>query len=387
MKKNLVILGSTGSIGTQTLEIVKDKNEDFAVLALAAYSNVNLMLSQIIEFNPDYAVLYDKDAAFELEKLVKEHSAEVNTSVLSGMDGLEFISTLKECDMVVAAMVGMIGIRPTIAAVKAGKNIALANKETLVTAGHIIVPLCKENNVTLYPVDSEHSAIYQCLKAQDPCMIDKILLTASGGPFLGRKYDDLKEVSLEDALKHPNWSMGKKITIDSASLVNKGLEVIEARWLFDVKIEDVEVVVHPESIIHSMVQFKDNAILAQLGLPDMKLPIQYALYEGNRRTMPERKVDLFSLSKLDFLKPDHETFKGIRLAVDSYRRGYIYTTVFNASNEMANRFFQEGRIKFLQIYDIIEDALSLDFDHCRIPSLDEILNTEQEVYKYISSKY
>lgn len=381
--KKLVILGSTGSIGTQTLEIVKDKKGDFGVLALAAYSNVDLMEKQIREFKPSFAVLFDESAASKL----KEKVSDTDTKVLSGMDGLLEISTLDECDMLVAAMVGMIGIQPTIASVKAGKDIALANKETLVTAGHIIVPLCKENNVNLYPVDSEHSAIYQCLKAQDKKMVDKILLTASGGPFLGRKYDELKDVSLKDALNHPNWAMGKKITIDSASLVNKGLEVIEAKWLFDVDIDDVEVIIHPQSIIHSMVQFKDNAVLAQLGLPDMKLPIQYALYEGNRQTMPERKIDFFSLSKLDFLKPDHETFKGIKLAIDSYNRGYIYTTVFNASNEIANRFFQEGRIKFLQIYDIIEDALTLNFDYCKTPSLDEILNTEKEVYDYISTKY
>ena len=381
--KNLVILGSTGSIGTQTLEIVKDKKDDFKAIALAAYSNVDLMEKQIREFNPEFAVLFVEEAASSL----KERIASLNTKVLSGMEGLEYISTLPECDMLVAAMVGMIGIKPTIAAVNAGKDIALANKETLVTAGHIIIPLCKEKNVNLYPVDSEHSAIYQCLKAQDKKMVDKILLTASGGPFLGRKYEDLKDVTLKDALNHPNWAMGKKITIDSASLVNKGLEVIEAKWLFDVDIEDVEVIIHPQSIIHSMVQFKDNAVLAQLGLPDMKLPIQYALYEGNRQTMPERKIDFFSLSKLDFLKPDHETFKGIKLAIDSYNRGYIYTTVYNAANEIANRFFQEGRIRFLQIYDIIEDALTLDFDYCKTPSLEEILQTEKQVYDYISSKY
>lgn len=382
-RKKLVILGSTGSIGTQTLEILKDKKEDFEVLALAAFSNAELIEKQIREFSPKYAVLYDEKAA----KTLKDKVSDTSVVVLSGMEGLETISTLDECDMLVAAMVGMIGIKPTIAAIKAGKDIALANKETLVTAGHIIVPLCKEKDVNIYPVDSEHSAIYQCLKAQDRKMIDKILLTASGGPFLGRNYDDLKDVSLKDALNHPNWAMGKKITIDSASLVNKGLEVIEAKWLFDVEIEDVEVIIHPQSIIHSMVQFKDNAVLAQLGLPDMKLPIQYALYEGNRQTMPERKINFFELSKLDFLKPDHKTFKGIKLATDSYNRGYIYTTVFNASNEIANRFFQENRIKFLQIYDIIEDALTLNFDYCKTPSLDEILSTEKEVYEYISSKY
>ncbi|MCR4649111.1 MAG: 1-deoxy-D-xylulose-5-phosphate reductoisomerase [Lachnospiraceae bacterium] len=383
-KKNLVVLGSTGSIGTQTLEIVRDKKDDFSILALAAYSNVELMEKQIREFSPEYAVLYDKKAADDLALKVSDLSS---VKVLFGMEGLEFIATLDKNDMLVAAMVGMIGIRPTVAAINAGKDIALANKETLVTAGHIIIPLCKEKNVTLYPVDSEHSAIFQCLKAQDRSMVDKILLTASGGPFLGRTYDDLKDVSLKDALNHPNWAMGKKITIDSASLVNKGLEVIEAKWLFDVEIEDVEVIIHPQSIIHSMVQFKDNAVLAQLGLPDMKLPIQYALYEGNRQTMPNRKIDFFELSKIDFLKPDHDTFKGIKLATESYKRGYVYTTVFNAANEIANRYFQEGRIKFLQIYDVIEEALKLDFDYCLTPSLDEILNAEKEVYGYIGSKF
>ncbi len=383
-KKNLVILGSTGSIGTQTLEIVKEKKDDFSVLALAAYSNVELMEKQIREFSPEYAVLYVEEAAKDLAERISDLS---NVKVLSGMEGLEYIATLDKNDMLVAAMVGMIGIKPTVAAINAGKDIALANKETLVTAGHIIIPLCKEKNVTLYPVDSEHSAIFQCLKAQDRSMVDKILLTASGGPFLGKTYDDLKDVSLKDALNHPNWAMGKKITIDSASLVNKGLEVIEAKWLFDVEIEYVEVIIHPQSIIHSMVQFKDNAVLAQLGLPDMKLPIQYALYEGNRQTMPERKINFFELSKIDFLKPDHDTFKGIKLATESYKRGYVYTTVFNAANEIANRYFQEGRIKFLQIYDVIEEALKLDFDYCLTPSLEEILNAEKEVYEYIESKF
>ncbi|MBO4347077.1 MAG: 1-deoxy-D-xylulose-5-phosphate reductoisomerase [Lachnospiraceae bacterium] len=386
-QKNLVILGSTGSIGTQTLEIVRDKKEDFKVLALAAYSNVDLMEKQVREFLPETVVLYDEKAASELKSRISDLIEKHDMDVWSGMEGLKFIASFKDCDMLVAAMVGMIGIEPTITAIKNGTDIALANKETLVTAGHIIIPLAKEKNVNIYPVDSEHSAIYQCLKAQDRSMVDKILLTASGGPFLGKKYEDLKDVTLKDALNHPNWAMGKKITIDSASLVNKGLEVIEAKWLFDVDIEDVEVIIHPQSIIHSMVQFKDNAVLAQLGLPDMKLPIQYALYEGNRQTMPEHKIDFFSLSKLDFLKPDHHTFKGIRLAVDSYNRGYIYTTVFNRANEVANRYFQEGRIKFLQIYDVIEDALLLDFDYCKTPTLDEILNVEKEVDEYISSRY
>ncbi len=381
--KNLVILGSTGSIGTQTLEIVDDKASDFKVLALAAYSNVDLMEEQIRKYSPSYAVLYVESKAEELKLRVSD----TNTVIYSGMDGLLKISVLKEADMLVAAMVGMIGIRPTIAAINAGIDIALANKETLVTAGHIIVPLLKEKNVNLYPVDSEHSAIYQCLKAQDKKQVRKILLTASGGPFLGKKLDELKDVSLKDTLNHPNWSMGKKITIDSASLVNKGLEVLEAKWLFDVDIDNVEVIIHPQSIIHSMVEFSDNAVLAQLGLPDMKLPIQYALYEGNRQEMPEHRIDFYTQGKLDFFKPDNETFKGIDLAVKSFKRGYIYTTVYNAANERANQYFQEGKIKFLEIYDIIEDCLTLDFDEYLTPTLDEILMVEQKVYDYIATKY
>lgn len=381
--KKLVILGSTGSIGKQTLEIVRDHSDDFSVLALAAYSNVSLMEEQIREFNPLYAVLFDEQAALSLKDNVKD----LPVKILSGMDGLLYISTLSDCNMLVAAMVGMIGIRPTIAAIENGIDIALANKETLVTAGHIIVPLSLKKNVNIYPVDSEHSAIYQCLKAQDKSTVDKILLTASGGPFLGKKTDELKDVTLSDALKHPNWSMGQKITIDSATLVNKGLEVIEAKWLFDVDIEDVEVIVHPQSIIHSMVQFKDNAVLAQLGLPDMKLPIQYALYEGNRREMKDKKIDFFSLSKLDFLRPDSETFKGISLAVQSYKRGFIYTTVFNAANERANLLFRNEKIKFLDIYEIIEDCLTLNFDYCLSPNLEQILDTEAKVYDYIDSKF
>ncbi len=381
--KRLVILGSTGSIGTQTLEIVRDKKEDFSVVALAAYSNVKLLEEQVREFNPEYAVLYDEDAANDLKIRVKD----TNVKVLSGMEGLVSISVLDDYDMLVGSMVGMIGIKPTIAAVSKKKDIALANKETLVTAGHLIVPMAKENNVNIYPVDSEHSAIYQCLKAQDAKMVDKILLTASGGPFLGRKTADLTEVTLKDALKHPNWSMGQKITVDSASLVNKGLEVIEAKWLFDSDIDDVEVIIHPESIIHSMVQFKDNAILAQLGLPDMKLPIQYALYEGKRRPMTDKKVDFFALQKLNFMKPDNDTFKGIELARKSYKRGYVYTTVFNAANERANLLFRQEKIKFLQIYDIIEDCLTLNYDDCLNPSLEKILETESSVYEYIDSKY
>lgn len=381
--KRLVILGSTGSIGTQTLDIVRDKKDDFSVVAIAAYSNIELIEKQIREFNPRFAVLYLKEAADTLRVKVSDTS----TRVLSGMEGLIEIAGYDSYDMLVTAMVGMIGIKPTLAAIEAGKDIALANKETLVTAGHLIVPLCKDKNVNIYPVDSEHSAIYQCLKAQNPASVDKILLTASGGPFLGMKLIDLQNVSLKDALNHPNWAMGQKITVDSASLVNKGLEVIEAKWLFDRDIDDVEVIIHPQSIIHSMVRFNDNAVLAQLGLPDMKLPIQYALYEGKRYEMPSHPVDFFKIGHLDFLEPDHDTFKGIVLAREFYKRGYIYTTVFNASNERANKFFREGRINFLQIYSVIEDCASLDFDDVKVPTLEEILDTEQKVYEYIDTKY
>ena len=310
----IVLLGSTGSIGTQTLEIVRNYSEDLQVLALAAGSNVALMEKQVREFLPKKAVMWSEAAAKEL----KEKITDLDVEVLSGMDGLLDIVTMEEAQTVVTAIVGMIGIRPTIAAIESGKNIALANKETLVTAGHIIMPLAKKMGVKILPVDSEHRAIFQSMNGEKREQVEKILLTASGGPFRGKKTEDLLNIQVEDALKHPNWSMGRKITIDSATLVNKGLEVIEAKWLFDVDLEQIQVVVHPQSIIHSMVQYKDGGIIAQLGTPDMKLPIQYALFYPDRRDLPGKKLDFYELGQMTFEKPDTETFYGLRLAFDSF---------------------------------------------------------------------
>ena len=376
----IVLLGSTGSIGTQTLEIVRNYDKDLRVLALAAGSNVALMEKQIREFMPKKAVMWSEAAAKDL----KEKVADLDVEVLSGMEGLLEIVTMEEADTVVTAIVGMIGIRPTIAAIESGKTIALANKETLVTAGHIIMPLAKEKGVKILPVDSEHSAIFQSMNGEKREQVEKILLTASGGPFRGRKTEDLLNIQVEDALKHPNWSMGRKITIDSATLVNKGLEVIEAKWLFDVSLEQIQVVVHPQSIIHSMVQYKDGGIIAQLGTPDMKLPIQYALFYPDRREMPGKKLDFYELGKMTFEKPDMETFYGLRLAFEASKKGGSMPTVYNAANEKAVSLFLDRKIKFLQIPEFIEKAMN---NHKIIanPNVDEILSAEAEAYDYIST--
>lgn len=377
---NIVLLGSTGSIGTQTLDIVRNYSEDLSVLALAAGSNVELMEKQIREFLPKKAVMWSETAAKDL----KERVADLDVEILSGMDGLLDIVTMKEANTVVTAIVGMIGIRPTIAAIESGKTIALANKETLVTAGHIIMPLAKEQGVKILPVDSEHSAIFQSMNGEKKEQVDKILLTASGGPFRGRKTEELLNIQVEDALKHPNWSMGRKITIDSATLVNKGLEVIEAKWLFDVSLDKIQVVVHPQSIIHSMVQYKDGGIIAQLGTPDMKLPIQYALFYPDRRELPGKKLDFYELSQMTFEKPDMETFYGLRLAFEAAGMGGSMPTVYNAANEKAVSLFLERKIRFLQIPELIEKAMN---HHKKIenPNVDEILSAEREAYDYISS--
>lgn len=377
MDKNLVILGSTGSIGTQTLEIVRN-NEGLKVLAVAAGKNVELMESQIREFSPEYAVMFDENAA----KALKTKIADLNVKVLSGMEGLLEIVTLEKADIVVTALVGMIGIRPTIEAIKAGKTIALANKETLVTAGHIIMPLAAEKGVPILPVDSEHSAIFQSLNGEKKDQLDKILLTASGGPFRGKSYDELKEMTVEKALNHPNWSMGKKVTIDSASLVNKGLEVIEAKWLFGVEAKDIQVLIHPQSIVHSMVQYRDGAVIGQLGVPDMKLPIQYALFYPNRMPMQDNRVDFFKLKELTFYEPDIETFKGLKFAYNAIERGGNIPTVFNAANELAVKLFLDRKIGFTQIYDIIETAMN-EIPLIVNPSLEEILETEQDTYRVL----
>ena len=372
MDKNLVILGSTGSIGTQTLEIV-ESNEGLKVLALAAAKNVELMEKQIRKFAPKVAVMYDEGAAADLKTRVSD----TNVKVLTGMDGLLEAVALEEADIVVTALVGMIGVRPTIEAIKAGKTIALANKETLVTAGHIIMPLAKEKGVSILPVDSEHSAIFQSLNGENRARIDKILLTASGGPFRGKSYLELEHMTVEDALKHPNWSMGKKVTIDSASLCNKGLEVMEAKWLFDVDADRIQVLIQPQSIVHSMVQFTDGAVIGQLGVPDMKLPIQYALFYPDRRPMYDNRIDFFKLKEITFFEPDTETFKGLKFAYNAIERGGNIPTVFNAANELAVSLFLSKKISFTQIYDMIEKAMS-EVKFVADPDLSKILETEEE---------
>ena len=377
--KHVAIIGSTGSIGTQTLEIAR-WNQDIKICALSAGRNIDLLEKQAREFRPEIVGLWDEKLADELKDRLKD----MDIRVVSGMDGLIEIAEYKTSDILVTAIVGMIGIRPTVAAIKAGKDIALANKETLVTAGHIIMPLAKEKRVSILPVDSEHSAIFQSLQGNTHDSIEKILLTASGGPFRGKNREFLKHVKLEDALKHPNWSMGRKITIDSATMVNKGLEVIEAKWLFDVAPENIQVVIQPQSIIHSMVEYKDGAVIAQLGTPDMKLPIQYALFYPERRYMPGDRLDFTKLSSIVIETPDMDTFLGLRYAYEAIGIGGSMPTVFNAANEYAVKQFLDRKIDFLDIYDIIRASM----DHHKLienPDIDEILATEQEVYEFIES--
>ena len=379
--KQIAILGSTGSIGTQTLEVVRE-NGDIQVLAMAAGNNIGLLEDQIREFHPKLVAVWSEEKAKELRDRIKD----TDTEVMCGMDGLIAVSVYEDVEILVTAIVGMIGIRPTIEAIKAGKHIALANKETLVTAGHIIMPLAKEYGVSILPVDSEHSAIFQSLQGNEHKSIHKILLTASGGPFRGKKEEDLLNIKVEDALKHPNWTMGQKITIDSSTMINKGLEVIEAKWLFDVDVDQVQVVVQPQSIIHSMVEYIDGAIMAELGTPDMKLPIQYALYYPERRFLPGDRLDFEKLTKISFEVPDMETFRGLKLAYEAGRRGGTLPTVFNAANEMAVAMFLERKINYLTIVDMIEGAME---HHCVKPSPDvaQILEAEQETYDYIKSKW
>lgn len=378
--KKIGILGSTGSIGTQTLEIVRS-NPDLQVVALAAGSNVNLMEQQVREFHPMLAVMGSEEASADL----KSRIADTDTKVLAGMEGMLELAVLPQMEVLVTAIVGMIGIRPTIAAIEAGKTIALANKETLVTAGHIIMPLAKEKGVSILPVDSEHSAIFQSMHGENRERVSKILLTASGGPFRGKKTEELQDITVEDALKHPNWSMGRKITVDSATLVNKGLEVMEAKWLFDVEPEQIQVVVHPQSIIHSMVEYVDGGIMAQLGMPDMKLPIQYALFYPDRRPMDGKRVDFFALKSISFEEPDVKTFRGLQLAYDAIAAGGSMPTVFNAANEKAVGLFLDKKIRFLAIYDLIQGAME---QHKVIanPTVDEILEAEAQAHVYISGK-
>ena len=379
--KKIAILGSTGSIGTQTLEVVRE-NKDIEVSGLAAGNNIERLEEQIREFSPKLVAVWSEENAKKLADKVRD----LDVKIVSGMEGLIEVSTLAEVEILVTAIVGMIGIRPTIAAIEAGKHIALANKETLVTAGHIIMPLAKEHGVSILPVDSEHSAIFQSLQGGQERALQKILLTASGGPFRGRRWEDLQNVQVEDALKHPNWEMGRKITIDSSTMVNKGLEVIEAKWLFGVEVDQIEVVVQPQSIIHSMVEYVDGAVIAQLGTPDMKLPIQYALYYPERRYLPGDRLDFRGLAQLTFEEPDLETFYGLRLAYEAGRAGGSLPTVFNAANEKAVSKFLNREIRFLEIPEMIQACMEAH-NNIADPSVDEILRTEAETYEYIESRW
>ena len=379
--KNIAILGSTGSIGTQTLDVVR-ANGDLAVAALAAGSNVKLMEEQIREFHPHTAALWDENAASDLRDRVRD----LDVRILSGMDGMLEIAAMPGPEILVTAIVGMIGILPTIEAIKAGKDIALANKETLVTAGHLIMPMAKEHKVRILPVDSEHSAVFQCLHGEQGREVSKLLLTASGGPFRGRKRSDLENIQVEDALKHPNWSMGHKITIDSATMVNKGLEVIEAKWLFGVDLDQIQVVVHPQSVIHSAVEFQDHAVIAQLGTPDMRLPIQYALFYPERKPLQSEALDLFKLHTMTFEEPDLGTFRGLALAYEAARRGGSMPTALNAANEKAVAMFLDRKIRFLDIPEIISECMAAH-QWIAHPSLEDILETEQWTYRYIESRW
>lgn len=378
--KKIAILGSTGSIGTQTLDIVREQG-DIQVVAMAAGSNISLLEAQMREFKPSLVSVWDEKKASELRTNTKD----LGIKIVSGMEGLLEVSVIPESEILVTAIVGMLGIRPTIAAIKAGKKIALANKETLVTAGHIIIPLAKEYKVPILPVDSEHSAIFQSLQGAGDNKINRILLTASGGPFRGRKSDDLKNIQVEDALKHPNWSMGRKITIDSSTLVNKGLEVMEAKWLFDVTLDQIQVVVHPQSVIHSAVEYEDGAVIAQLGTPDMRLPIQYALYYPERRNLSGRRLDLFEIADLTFEKPDTDTFRGLALAYQAMEKGGNIPTVYNAANEKAVSLFLDRKISYPEITELIEACME-DAEFIDHPDVDEILWTEAAAYEFIEKK-
>ena len=379
--KNISILGSTGSVGTQTLEIVR-ANNDLKVVAIAAKKNIKKLEEQIREFDPEIVCVYDEDAAEQLKISV----ADKNVKIVTGMDGLIEAATYDKAKLVVTAFVGMIGIIPTLECIKAGKDIALANKETLVTAGHLVMDLAKKHNVKILPVDSEHSAIFQSINGENHKEIDKIILTASGGPFRTWEKSKMKNVTIEDALKHPNWKMGPKITIDSATMVNKGLEVLEAKWLFDVDVDDVQIVIQPQSIIHSMVQFNDGAVMAQLGLPDMKLPIQYAIYYPERRYLAGEKADFGKIAQITFEDPDLEKFKGLSLAYRAGKIGGSMPTVLNAANEKAVAMFLNRQISFLEITEIIEYCMSY---HQTIhnPTVQQILDIEQWVDEIVDKRW
>lgn len=379
--KKIAILGSTGSIGTQTLDVVR-ANGDLQVLGISAGRNIKKLEEQAREFSPRLVAVWDEAAACELRIRLKD----TDVRVVSGMDGLLELASMEGPEILVTAIVGMLGIRPTIEAIRAGKDIALANKETLVTAGHLIMPMAEKYGVRILPVDSEHSAVFQALNGEDKREVHKLLITASGGPFRGRKRKDLEKVTLGDTLKHPNWVMGQKITVDSATLVNKGLEVMEAKWLFGMGLDRIQVVVQPQSVIHSMVEFEDGGIMAQLGTPDMRLPIQYALYYPHRRYLDGERLDFAKLGQITFEEPDMETFQGLPMAIRAAEEGGSMPTVFNAANELAVRKFLHEEIGFLDIYDIIGQSMDR---HKKLdsPDLEEILAVENETYQWIESRW
>ena len=383
--KKISILGVTGSIGTQTLDVVRN-SDDIKIIGISANSSTEKMKEIIKEFKPKYVAMMKEECAEELKEFCKENSFEIE--VYSGLDGLVKISVLDEIDMVVTSVVGMIGLVPTIKAIKAKKDIALANKETLVVAGELVMKAAEENGVKILPVDSEHSAIYQSLIGNDLSTLKKIILTASGGPFRGKKEEELKEITLEEALNHPNWSMGKKITIDSATLMNKGLEVIEAHWLFNCDYDNIQVVVHPQSIIHSMVEYTDGAIIAELGSADMRLPIQYALNYTERKKEVAKSIDFYEISKLTFEKPDMDTFKCLKIAYEVGKRGGLLPTVLNGANEVAVQLFLDRKIKFLEIAEIIEKTLREFKDECKKElNLDNIIALDKKVRNYVINEY
>ncbi len=379
--KKIAILGSTGSIGTQTLDVVR-ANGDIQVMGISAGRNIKKLEEQAREFSPKLVAVWDEKAAEDLK--VRLHDTDIK--IVSGMEGLLELASMEEVEILVTAIVGMLGIRPTIQAIRSGKDIALANKETLVTAGHLIMPMAEKYGVKILPVDSEHSAVFQALNGESRKEIHKLLITASGGPFRGRKRADLEKVTLADTLKHPNWVMGQKITVDSATLVNKGLEVMEAKWLFDVELDQIQVVVQPQSVIHSMVEFEDGGIMAQLGTPDMRLPIQYALYYPHRRYLDGDRLDFAKLGQITFEEPDMETFLGLPMAIQAAREGGSMPTVFNAANELAVRKFLHEEIGFLDIYDIIGQSMERHKKQ-ESPDLDEILAVENETYQWIESRW
>lgn len=382
--KNISILGVTGSIGTQTLDVIRNSNKEIKLIGISANKNYSMVIDIIQEFKPKYVAMMDYESYLKVKSYCEETNREIQ--VLSGIEGLNKVATLEEIDIVVTSVVGMIGLIPTISAIRAKKHIALANKETLVVAGEIVMREAKENGVQILPVDSEHCAIFQSLQGNNYNEVDKVILTASGGPFRGKKREELKDITPEQALKHPKWNMGKKISIDSSTLVNKGLEVIEAHFLFGVDYDNIQVVIHPQSIIHSMVEYIDGSVIAQLGSTDMRLPIQYALNYPERGQSIAEKLDFYSLNSLTFEKPDMDTFQCLSLAYDAGKAGGNMPAIFNGANEIAVELFLNNKIKYLQIEEIIRECM-MNFEHITNPTLEQIIDIDKRTREYVLNKY